>query len=661
MSKHNVRFFSAFLKRPIRSEQGFSLAVALLVVFLGLFGTLAIAGRTLVSREKDNERSQALSARDAAEIGMTRIVSELNRPRNRRLLVNAPKLNTGTATLTDIEADSDLINPCDSSGSLPNLTANNTFNSGNLLNNEIIVPGTNSALRYTLVSVTNGTNNNEQAADGSANTSFNLTVGNPGPPGTVGNSGTITLNVRGLVYQGNVEVGRYNLSKTYSVIPKCCDSSFGGFTGSGTTVAYTASLWGNDAAQCGVSSGYGLVLGARRDLTSSTTKGSLNSLLTVLLERTVGGSTSSTPVSGVYCTVPVPPGTLVPADCPLTSTLAIVRTQIRRKDIALPAFPYPVGTGSGSYVRASSTPTLTSFTTARGGSSYPDVFLNSSSSCTSGTCNVPEYARMRVCDAAIPSTDSATPPNPVWSGATGTGGRSSSTATLSSSSPVVGCSITVTNNETLNTREFANWSNATVNAGNTLKWHLGRLCVQVSNWGTSGNTVIYCNLNRLTLSSATITFDTAGSAPNTSIPIILSFPNGGTILTSGTLSSGAILQTNSQRSSVRLNDLSIYGAAIGQQGTPAIQTITSGLLATLNLRDVFVYAPYATLQTNLSFLTFRGAYWGNKLTQTVSGSTFTIPSGTVDSVANSFPSWTPSQLDREQDYVARNVISVSSF
>jgi hypothetical protein len=655
MSKHFFAGFGAKRKRPIRAEEGFSLVVALLVVLLGLFGTLALAGRTLSSRDKDNENGQGKSARDAAEIGMTRIIAELNRPRNRRLLVNAPQLNTGTATVTSIAGDADLISPCDSvNGAAPDLTTAGTFNpsttnSGNLLNNEVTIPNTNSTLRYTLVAVTNGTNNNEQAADGSANSSFNVTVGNPGPPGTVGTSGTVTLDVRGLLYQNGVEAGRYNLRKTYAVIPKCCGSSFGGFTGTGTTSAYTASLWGNDSSVCGVSSGYGLILGARRDLTDANTKGSLNTLLTVLLERTVGGTTTNSTVSRTYCTVPVPPGTLAAADCPLNSTAAIVRTQLIRTDIALPAVPYPVGTGTGNYVRTSSIPTLTSFSTTRGTTTYPTSFLNSSSTCTSGTCNVQEYARMRVCDANILSTQ--------WLGATGTGSRSASTATLSSASPVVGCNITVTANETLSTNDFANWKNA---AGNTLKWHLGRLCVQVSNWGSSGNTVIYCNLSRLTLSAATITFNTGGSAANTSIPIILSFPNGGTIITSGFLASGGIVQTNTQRS-VRLNDLSIYGAAIGQQATPAIQTITSGTLATLNLSDVFVYAPYATMVTNFSILTFRGAYWGNKLTQTLSGSTFTIPAGTVDTVSNAFPSWTPGQLDREVDFVARSVTSVSSF
>jgi hypothetical protein len=67
------------------------------------------------------------------------------------------------------------------------------------------------------------------------------------------------------------------------------------------------------------------------------------------------------------------------------------------------------------------------------------------------------------------------------------------------------------------------------------------------------------------------------------------------------------------------------------------------------------------MSANFSFLSFRGAYWGNKLSQSISGSSFTIPAGSIDQVVNSFPSWTPAQLELEQDYVARSVIRVSTF
>jgi hypothetical protein len=403
-----------------------------------------------------------------------------------------------------------------------------------------------------------------------------------------------------------------------------------------------------------VASGFGMILGSRRDLTSTDTKGSLSTQLAVLLERTVGGTTTTSTINRTYCTVPT--DSPVSTDCPLTSSLAVVLTRLTLKNIALPGVPYPVGTGTGTYVRASNTTTLAGLLdgSRTGASSYPTTFLNTATCTTGNSCAVKEFARMRVCDDAIATAD--------WTGA-------STRSVSSASTGLVGCTINVTADETLNTNDFANWKSA---ATNTLKWQLGRLCVQVANWGVSGNTVIYCNLDSLTLSGATITFNTAGSAANTSIPIILSFPNGGdtiagikTIINSGFLASGGIVQTNSQRTAPRLNDLSIYGCAINQQMTNTtpcrFQLIQSGLLSTLRLSNVFVFGPYTTMQANLSLLAFRGAFWGNKLNQTISGSQFIIPAGTVDTVANAFPSWTPSQLDREQDYVARSVISVSSF
>jgi hypothetical protein len=108
--------------------------------------------------------------------------------------------------------------------------------------------------------------------------------------------------------------------------------------------------------------------------------------------------------------------------------------------------------------------------------------------------------------------------------------------------------------------------------------------------------------------------------------------------------------------------MSIYGCEIDQSEPCRFQSIQSGgFLSSLTIRDIFVYAPYSTMSANLSYLAFRGAYWGNKLSQTISGSSFTIPAGSIDAVVNSVPGWTPAALDLEQDYVARQVIRVGTF
>jgi hypothetical protein len=624
---------------PRRNEEGFSLALAVLVLLGGLFTTLAITSRTIGSRQVRDSDDKSFSARNAAEIGMTRIISELNRPRNRRLLVNAPQLGATGRTVSEIESDDSLRNACNADGEAADINSFGSFNSGTVLNNEVTVPNTNGRLRYTLIAINNGNPANnffEQDAAGNANDAFSLDVGSNVSPFEEGESGEITLDVRGRVVDNGAETSRYNLRKTFAVIPKCCGGSFGGSNLDGTP------RWGNDTntSSCGVASGYGLILGARRDLTDSNTKGSLSTRLAVLLERTVGGSTTETNVSRVYCTVPT--NSPVASDCPLTSSVSIVRTSLTLKNILLPPVPFPES--SGSFAFAANQPTVS--TSGANNTQIPSVFRSPAS--------VPGYARMRVCDAGI---------NSIWSGADT---RSTQAAVLStsSSSRRLGCRFTVPNDEILETRNFSSWQNA---AGNTLKWHLGRLCRQAT-WGGVANT-IYCNLDSLQLQSATITFDTAGNSANTSIPIVLTFSNGGSaasdikdIISTGFLSGTSTLrQINTRRPSPRLEDMSIYGCAINQSTNCRFQRIRSNSLGSLNLANIFVYAPYATMQADFSLLAFRGAFWGNKLSQTISGSSFIIPSGSIDSVVNSFPNWTPSQLDLEQDYVARSVIRVGTF
>lgn len=756
-----------------REQRGFSLALALLVVLAGLFTTLAITSRTIGSRQVRDSDDKSFSARNAAEIGMTRIVSELNRPRNRRLLVNAPGLGATGATTTTIGTNEDFRSACDlAGGEGPDLSGQGTFDSGAVLNNEVTIPNTNNRLHYKLVRIVNGDpavgsfpdpNLSEQDADGNANTAFadTVTLGNGATPVTEGKSGRITLDVTGRAVDAGGKESLYHLRKTFAVIPKCCGSSFGGFRSSGD-----ADLWGSDErTNCGVASGYGLILGSRRDLTNDDTKGSLSTLLAVLLERTIDGSTTSSTVNRVYCTVPR--SNPVATDCPLDSSASIVRTNLRLKDITLPPLPFPSNINNlntGNYLFTANQPTLSEFTATRPSGSttpLPRWFWDTAptGSCTSGTCQVPGYSRMRVCDAAV-SNGTTTPP---WLGGSH---RSISNATLSSSAPVPGCNITISSDETLNTRDFANWRTS---AGNTLKWHLGRLCRSITWPPTDGVTTIYCSLDQLTLNGADITFDTAGNSANTSIPIILSFPNGNSTLrpitnaqrssnrvtlticttsacggahsfavgqtivvgdlpspftainntptsqsytidqvTSTTIrfpqngsniSSAAVLagyaanrnppisasqtivnstfrycglscfftpssirQINTQRSGdPRLTDLSIYGCPTGQFTPCRFQRISSGFGASLTLRDVFIYAPYSTMSASISFLSYRGAFWGNKLSQTISGSSFTIPAGSIDAVVNSFPGWTPAALDLEQDYVARQVIRVGTF
>jgi len=170
------------LHRPPRlrdASSGFSLPLALLVGASALFGTLAIANRAIGSKQIRSTESSGLNARDAAEIGMNRIIAELNRPCNRRLLVNTPQL-VAAASPSAIAASSFLNSPCEEvGGASADLTSHNTFNaSGTLLDNEVDVPGTNGRMRYTLKAIsTDNAANSEFDSAGNANPAFNVTVG----------------------------------------------------------------------------------------------------------------------------------------------------------------------------------------------------------------------------------------------------------------------------------------------------------------------------------------------------------------------------------------------------------------------------------------------------------------------------------------------------
>jgi hypothetical protein len=726
--------------------------MALLVVLLGLFSGLAIAGRALNSKEKENESSQSLSARDAAEIGMARIISELNRSRNRRLLLNAPMLdvysydpslsnqngNTGTilpATIAGIQGNNDLKNPCNSLGEsidLNGVTNSNPSAAGaTVLQNEVQIPNTSGNLRYVLMGVRNGLGmvgqDYSKVEYGPAgpvsvwgSSGMEVGVGDAGDPGRVAKSSTIRLDVQGLLYQNGVVVARYNLRKTFEVIPRCCGSGYGGYVvgtdGGGGT--YVPSLWGTDPTECGVSSGYGLVIGNRLDPASPTTWGSLETYDKNTITTLIG--TPLDEKGRLYCNVPSTGGPYGNSNCPFTlgytytdpsgtltpylnwvtvpntanwlplpvasSTRSVEATYVRPNNVG--TLSVRTGNYTGGTLRSLLAPVAPEPTNVRLMDAYPTAFLNTSTctvsltstqTTTSSLCEVPEYARMRICDRAADI-------NSVWPGADA---RATSLAVLSTtpSDVRVGCRIRVTASETLNTRNFETWRQQPTN---TLQWHLARLCTRVWDWGGGGGTtryvanrqMIYCNLDELNLDSGvTLTFDTTSASPLptlssqpliTSVPIILAFPNGSldvdpikTVLgpSPTNTTSASIIQINSRRNPPQPSDLSIFGCrrlSVVQSAACQNQRIGSSSGNTITLQDVLVFAPYGTMSSNDGTLIFQGVYWGNRLSMPNSSSKFKVSPGWV-SKTSGFSGWSPTQSYVEQEYIARNLLSVSSF
>ena len=77
-----------------------SMAATFLIIMAVLLGGLAISNRSSLAELASAYQSQSRDAKAAADSGMTAVVSELNRHRNRQLLVNACLLETTTPPTT---------------------------------------------------------------------------------------------------------------------------------------------------------------------------------------------------------------------------------------------------------------------------------------------------------------------------------------------------------------------------------------------------------------------------------------------------------------------------------------------------------------------------------------------------------------------------------
>jgi hypothetical protein len=87
-------------KRQPRGPSGSqgSMAATFLIILAVLLGGLAISNRSSLAELASAYQSQSRDAKAAADSGMAAVVSELNRHRNRQLLVNACRLETATPT-----------------------------------------------------------------------------------------------------------------------------------------------------------------------------------------------------------------------------------------------------------------------------------------------------------------------------------------------------------------------------------------------------------------------------------------------------------------------------------------------------------------------------------------------------------------------------------
>ncbi|MCP9931458.1 hypothetical protein KBY82_11760 [Cyanobium sp. AMD-g] len=259
-------------EQKLSDDDGFSFLAVLFVVLVLTLGTLAVANRNSLGSLGSAYQSQGRIARAAAETGMTQLVSELNRPRNRPLLVNAESLNLRTVSAIQTAAPG-TFSTQDLQGKAalnPDLSA--TFGAGTLAS-QLINVGDGSQQRWQVKSISTSNPTLNSARQNVTSSSFgtvntgNFTV-SVGSSTIAARTGEITFTVEGYAYQGGNKVATATLRKTFEVVPKCQDRSLNGYN----------SVWGNDTRKCTLGLGLLFLAGAANngtgtfDVTGNATK-----------------------------------------------------------------------------------------------------------------------------------------------------------------------------------------------------------------------------------------------------------------------------------------------------------------------------------------------------------------------------------------------------
>ena len=253
-------------------SEGFSMAAALLIALGLTLSTLAVAsyfsGALLGSRGQSS-RTDALST---AEAGMNRVMSSLNQPVNRRLLVWGGAMSTWTTA-----ANEDLESPCrdtaNKSPGFPTTEARN-YGDGKFRNLETLAVD-NGSRQFRVTKVTYAAGLTDQADRRSQTTTttagsttlskvgnFSSNLINLDDPADANkypgyNRGYFTVTVEAKVVEGG-KVSTATLTREYEVLPRCCGASFGSNASGGSALNNSSSL-GGDSRFCGVE--FGMILG----------------------------------------------------------------------------------------------------------------------------------------------------------------------------------------------------------------------------------------------------------------------------------------------------------------------------------------------------------------------------------------------------------------
>ncbi len=350
-----VRATQAHPRRSTRQAQGgFSMAMTLVVILSLILGTLVIASRNSSGFLATVLQGRNREARDVAEAGIAQVINELNRERNRRLLVFGPQASWNDTDdryksvctlLTDVD-------PATPNAPIPDPAAGAVAAAPTAaalgFNTTSWVPlGAGGNGEFRLVSIAYLNHQDRAGAYPSDDAILSGT-----------NKTLIRVTVESRL--GNTGTAQSRVTREFEVVPKCCKRSFGDNT-------FGANFFGRDNRTCydDDQGGTGVVT----SINGGTVKTSKNTF------SIVDDQTPPQPVTEVLCRsdAPTPNTSCVNGDWTLGKSISVVPTEFT---VDIPQWPTPTAvitpavlsiTNTQSYLRVNASKTDVEFCSASAG------------------------------------------------------------------------------------------------------------------------------------------------------------------------------------------------------------------------------------------------------------------------------------------------------
>ena len=220
-------------------DRGFVLPIAVIVSMVVIVSAVTLAGRGLGGLLGSVRSNSGSEARDAAEAGIDLIISRLNQPQNRQLMVAAVPISQWGSN------NPQLRNPCQPESSTSISSSNFGISGGH----ETLPGSGNRKFRLLRLTVRgpagSGASYSSSGAGGSSSGGYSARLINLADRN---NTGELDLEVEGISEGGSSSGARVQLKRTFELVPKQCGRSFGRSADDINQPVPAAGLWshGND-------------------------------------------------------------------------------------------------------------------------------------------------------------------------------------------------------------------------------------------------------------------------------------------------------------------------------------------------------------------------------------------------------------------------------